>query len=41
MLELILYYVLPNVVLFGGLYALGRYIEKLTWDFIVWACDYY
>lgn len=41
MSELILYYIIPNVVMFGGLYALGKFIEKITWDFIVWYCDNY
>jgi hypothetical protein len=41
MSELILYYIIPNVVMFGGLYALGKFIEKFTWKFIVWYCDNY
>lgn len=34
MLEIILWYVLPNIVLFGGLYFLGKGIEKLVWFII-------
>lgn len=39
MIELILYYILPNVALFGGLYLLGKAIEKLSWDFIIRHAD--
>jgi hypothetical protein len=41
MTELILHYILPNVALFGGLYILGKAIEKVTWNFIVWYCNNY
>jgi hypothetical protein len=41
MTELVLYYVLPNVALFGGLYLLATAIEKLTWKFIIRYCDEY
>jgi hypothetical protein len=41
MAELILYYILPNVALFGGIYLFTLGIEKLTWNFIVWYCDEY
>lgn len=41
MLDILVYYIAPNVALFGGLYLLGKAIEKLTWDFIVWYCDNY
>lgn len=34
MLEILVYYVLPNVLLFGGLYAIARYVENATWYFI-------
>lgn len=34
MLEIILWYVLPNVALFGGLYLLSKGIERATWFFI-------
>jgi hypothetical protein len=29
-----IYYVLPNVVLFGGIYAVAKYVENATEDFI-------
>lgn len=41
MTELVVYYILPNVALFGGLYLLGKAIEKLSLNFIVWYCDNY
>lgn len=41
MLDILVYHIAPNVALFGGLYLLGKAIEKLTWDFIVWYCDNY
>lgn len=34
MLEIILWYVLPNVALFGGLYLLSKSIERSVWFFI-------
>jgi len=34
MLEILIYYVVPNVAMFGGLYALAKYIENATWYFI-------
>lgn len=30
-METLLYYVLPNIALFGGLYALSKLIEHGTW----------
>jgi hypothetical protein len=36
MIELILYYIFPNVFLFGGLFLLGKAIEDLTWKGILW-----
>lgn len=41
MIELIVYYILPNIALFGGLYLLGKLIEVYTWNFIVWYCENY
>lgn len=41
MTELILYYILPNVALFGGLFLLAKAVEKTTLKFIVWYCDNY
>ena len=34
MLEILIYYAIPNFVMFGGLYALAKYIENATWYFI-------
>lgn len=34
MLDLIVYYVLPNILLFGGIYAVCKYIENATWHYI-------
>jgi hypothetical protein len=39
MLELTLYYILPNVALFGGLYGLAKLIEYLTWRFIIFSTE--
>lgn len=41
MIDLILYYVLPNVLLFGGIYTFTKTFEYLVWDFIVWQTDNY
>jgi len=41
MIELIVYYILPNVVLFGGIYAIAKWFEHATWELIVWASDKY
>lgn len=34
MFEILVYYVLPNVAMFGSLYAVAKYIEYATWHFI-------
>jgi hypothetical protein len=39
MLELTLYYILPNVALFGGLYSAGKLVEYLTWQFIIFSAE--
>lgn len=39
MLDILVYYVAPNVALFGGLYLLGKAIEELSWKFIIWYAD--
>jgi hypothetical protein len=41
MTDLILYYIIPNIALFGGIYLLAKAIENTTWNFIVWYCDNY
>lgn len=33
-MDTVIYYVLPNVVLFGGIYAVAKYVERATQDFI-------
>lgn len=33
-MDTFIYYVLPNVVLFGGIYAVSKYIENATENFI-------
>lgn len=37
MTEIVLYYVLPNVALFGGIYLFAKAIEAAVWHFI---CNY-
>lgn len=34
MYEILVYYVLPNVALFGGLYMIAKYVENATWHYI-------
>ena len=34
MQELIVYYILPNVALFGSIYAVCKYVENATWNYI-------
>ncbi len=41
MIDLILYYVLPNVLLFGGIYFISKAFENIVWEFIVWNADNY
>ena len=36
-MEILVYYVLPNVALFGGIYLIAKGIERATWYFI---CNY-
>ena len=33
-MELFLYYVLPNIVLFGSIYVIAKLAEKTVWWFI-------
>jgi hypothetical protein len=30
-MEILIYYVVPNVLLFGGIYAFSKLIEKSVW----------
>ena len=30
-MDLILHYILPNVVMFGGIYIAGKLLEKSVW----------
>lgn len=39
MIELILFYILPNIMLFGGICLASKYYEKLTWELIVDMCN--
>lgn len=39
MLELTLYYILPNVMVFGGLYGLAKFIEYSAWQFIIFSTE--
>lgn len=39
MIEVILYYVLPNIALFGGIIILSRVIEAATWNMIIVAAE--
>lgn len=34
MLEIVLWYIVPNVVMFSSLYVIGRCIEDFTWFLI-------
>ena len=33
-MEILLYYVLPNIALFGGIYIVARAAEQAAWHFI-------
>ena len=33
-MDTFIYYVIPNVVLFGGIYLVAKYVENATKDFI-------
>ncbi len=33
-MEILLYYVLPNVILFGGIYAVCKYVENAVQGYI-------
>lgn len=39
MIEVILYYVLPNIALFGSIVILSKIIETATWNMIIVAVD--
>lgn len=30
-MEIFIYYILPNIVLFGGIYVVFKYVERITW----------
>jgi hypothetical protein len=38
MSELIIYYILPNIVLFGSIYGFSKFIEYATWQMILKKC---
>jgi hypothetical protein len=33
-MDTVIYYVIPNVLLFGGIYVLAKYVENATADYI-------
>lgn len=33
-MDTFIYYIVPNVVLFGGIYLVAKYVENATQDFI-------
>ena len=33
-MDTVIYYVMPNVLLFGGIYFVAKYVENATEDFI-------
>jgi hypothetical protein len=33
-MDTFIYYVLPNIVLFSGIYVVAKYVERATEDFI-------
>jgi hypothetical protein len=33
-MDAVIYYVMPNVLLFGGIYFVAKYVENATEDFI-------
>ena len=39
MYELIVYYILPNVLMFGCIYLSSKKIESITCDYIIWSVD--
>lgn len=41
MIDLTLNYILPNIALFGGLWAIAKSFEVFTWKFILWYCENY
>ncbi len=34
-MEILVYYVMPNIALFGGIYLLAKGIERAFWYFII------
>lgn len=36
-MEIVINYILPNAVMFGGIYAMAKLFEQATWYFI---CNY-
>lgn len=35
MSEIIFYYIIPNIILFGSICAFSKYYENLTWELIL------
>lgn len=34
-MEILVYYVMPNIALFGGIYLLAKGMERAFWHFII------
>lgn len=39
MTDIILYYVIPNIIMFGSLYAIAKALEFVTWECIEYLTD--
>ena len=39
MAEILIYYVLPNVILFGSIFAIAKMVEWVTWQFVEFVAD--
>lgn len=38
-MEILVYYILPNIALFGSIYFLSKAIEWVTWECILFMTD--
>lgn len=38
-MSIFIYYILPNILLFGSIYFIAKYYEKVTWELIIDMCD--
>ena len=39
-MEIIIYYLIPNLILFGSLFLVGKYIENASWEYVVHYDEY-